>query len=233
MAVSGQRCMIAQKIITLTFICNLLVVFTLGQVSPQGTKPAQGNAYPSERTANQPLWEGHYLGSTACLKCHKDKVSQQITPMAKALELADTCQILRSNAVLTFRDKAHVYKLVREGSRSIYTVTDGVNTFSAPILYCFGQGEAGQTYVFEHAGSLYESRVSFYNAIRGLDITLGHSREAKQSVDEAAGSRLTPAAARNCFGCHSTAAAGKSQLQLDRLVAGVTCESCHGPGETH
>jgi len=39
--------------------------------------------------------------------------------------------------------------------------------------------------------------------------------------------------ARNCFSCHGTAAIVNTKLALDRLIPGVTCEACHGPGEKH
>ena len=39
--------------------------------------------------------------------------------------------------------------------------------------------------------------------------------------------------ARNCFSCHGTAAVVDKKLALDRLIPGVTCEACHGPGEKH
>src|SRR2546426_4135704 len=36
------------------------------------------------------------------------------------------------------------------------------------LFRSLGLGEAGQTYVYMHKGDYYESRVSFYNDIRGL-----------------------------------------------------------------
>jgi hypothetical protein len=36
-----------------------------------------------------------------------------------------------------------------------------------------------------------------------------------------------------CFGCHSTAASTDGQFHPDRLIPGVTCEACHGPGAQH
>jgi hypothetical protein len=36
-----------------------------------------------------------------------------------------------------------------------------------------------------------------------------------------------------CFGCHSTASSTDGQFHPDRLIPGVTCEACHGPGAQH
>ena len=199
-----------------------------------------GQATAQERSStsipwqpNQASHDAQYAGTDKCLTCHSGKATQPASHMAKALELADDCRVLRTQPLLTFRQGTYSYRIVREKDRSIYTVSDGSSSFTAAILYCFGQGEAGQTYVFEDEGSFYESRVSFYKEIQGLDITLGHARGVPGSLKEAAGNRMTPEAARNCFGCHSTAAAGKAELQLERLIPGITCESCHGPGAKH
>ncbi len=72
---------------------------------------------------------------------------------------------------------------LRQGQQSIYSVTDGKETISIPILYAFGQGKAGQTYMLEMRGKYYESRVSFYNEVNGLDYTLGSPRAPAKSLE--------------------------------------------------
>src|SRR5882762_2200940 len=175
-----------------------------------------------------------YTGPQACAKCHaEESASQHLTAMGRALEPAATSEILRAHPRLTFRSGPYAHEIVRRGDQSLYTVTDGVNTISEPILYTFGQGKAGQTYIFRHDGSFYESRLSFYKDIQNLDVTIGYPRDIPPSLEVAAGRRISMDEARNCFSCHSTGAAYGNQLQLDRLVPGVTCEACHGPGADH
>jgi hypothetical protein len=183
---------------------------------------------PNEAPAN-----AQYVGSSRCVQCHTDKTGQPSSLMGKASESVDECQVLRAHPLLTLRLGGYSYKIAREGNRSLYTVTDGKSTFSVPILYCFGHGKGGQTYIFQHRGAFYESRVSFYPAIKGLDLTRGAQMSEPQSVEEAAGKRMNPADARSCFGCHTTGAATKSDVQVERLIHGITCESCHGLGEKH
>jgi hypothetical protein len=84
-----------------------------------------------------------------------------------------------------------------------------------------------------HNGSFYESRVSFYEAIQGLDITIGTHWATPTTIEEAAGRRMSASGARDCFGCHSTGGATDSGLMTERVIPGVNCESCHGPGEEH
>jgi hypothetical protein len=96
---------------------------------------------------------------------------------------------------------------------------------------------SGQTYVYQYAGVTYESRVSFYQAINGLDLTLGHQAAPPVTLLEAGGRSMSLDETRNCFGCHTTNVSitpGTEQFQI-RLnhLPGVRCESCHGPAEAH
>jgi len=79
----------------------------------------------------------------------------------------------------------------------------------------------------------YESRVSYYREIQGLDFTIMHPRSVPESLEDGLGRPMTMEAAQGCFACHSTAAVSAAQLQFDHLMPGVTCEGCHGPGEKH
>ncbi|MEJ7711167.1 MAG: hypothetical protein WKF84_15200 [Pyrinomonadaceae bacterium] len=53
-------------------------------------------------------------------------------------------------------------------------MTDGKDSISLPILYAFGQGKVGQTYVLEYEGKYYESRVSFYGRIGSSILRSAH-----------------------------------------------------------
>ncbi|HJZ69681.1 MAG TPA: multiheme c-type cytochrome, partial [Blastocatellia bacterium] len=153
--------------------------------------------------------------------------------MAKALRLPADCEILNLHSKLEFRNGSYSYRIAREAGRSSYAVSDGVNAISIPILYCFGYGKTGQTYVLEYKGTYYESRVSFFPAIQRLDFTLGAPRSDPKSLEDAIGQVMLPKEAARCFNCHATAAVGSRGLQLDHMMPGVNCEACHGPGERH
>jgi hypothetical protein len=169
-----------------------------------------------------------------CASCHSAELAtQRSTPMAKALERVPQCRILHQHPTLTVRLGRYSYRIVTRGSRSIYTVTDGSSSFSEPIAWAFGQGQAGQTYVYWRNGSYYESRVSFFNDTQKLDLTLGYTGTHPRSVEEAAGRRISTDEARDCFACHSTASVSDGHLHLETLMPGITCEGCHGPGAAH
>ena len=122
---------------------------------------------------------------------------------------------------------------MRQGDHSVLTVTDGSESIAVPLLWAFGRGQAGQTYVFEHGGAFYESRVSFYNALGALDLTMGALGSKPQSIAEAAGRRMDSLGARDCFGCHSNGGVSEGKLHLEAMIPGVGCQSCHGAAGKH
>ncbi len=182
--------------------------------------------------------QSRYLGVQACAACHTEIVErQQKSSMAKAMEKVDGCRLLLQNPNLKFQLDKFTFRIERQGDKSIYTIGDGKTEISVPILYGFGQGKVGQTYVYEYNGEFYESRVSFYGDTRALDLTLGYAGEIPKNLVEAGGRRMSVDETRRCFSCHTTGAitsnSESSKLRVNHLVPGVSCESCHGPGDQH
>jgi hypothetical protein len=153
--------------------------------------------------------------------------------MAQALEPVSRSAILKQHPNLSFQEGPYQSKITRDGERTVLTVTDGHETVTAPLLWAFGRGQAGQTYVFELNGAFYESRVSFYNALGGLDLTMGAQGSKPPNLEAAAGRRMDSLGARDCFGCHSAGGVSAGRLNLETMAPGVGCESCHGPAEKH
>jgi hypothetical protein len=174
------------------------------------------------------------VGDQVCAECHRDVMARfRSTPMARALEPVGEAGILRRHPALSYRESGFQWRIVRDGDRSVMTVTGEGETLTVPLLWAFGRGQAGQTYVFEHDGALFESRVSFYNALDGLDLTMGAQPGKPRNIADAAGRRMDATGARECFGCHSTGAVSSGRLHLESISPGVGCESCHGPAEQH
>lgn len=169
-----------------------------------------------------------------CAKCHPAQAnSQPVTSMGHALELPANCSILQSHALLTFKSGVYQYKIERHGERSFYKVSDGHDSLSVQIDYAFGLGTAGQTYVYTTGGQMYQSRVSFYSKIDGLDFTIGVTNEPPRNLLSAAGRAMFRAEAADCFGCHTTGSLEGKTLHLERMLPGVQCEHCHGSVESH
>jgi hypothetical protein len=175
-----------------------------------------------------------FLGDQACGTCHKKLITpHDQSGMAVTMEPVAESKVLTQNPKLTMRVGPYTYEIKRNGKESTYSVTDGTETISLPIVYAFGQGRMGQTYVFQRDGNFYESRVSFYKETKALDLTIGSPRTVPKSLSEAVGRLLSSNEVLSCFSCHSTGSVAGGRLQLDKLTHGVRCEGCHGPGAKH
>jgi hypothetical protein len=175
-----------------------------------------------------------FVGSQACANCHAEKTrSQTHAAMANALKLPAESGVLQTHPRMTHEAAGFSYEIVSDGQRSIYTVKNGKESLSEPILYAFGNAHVAQTYVFRRNGRLQEGRVSYYRAIDGLDWTIGDALNPPPNIEEAAGRDIDGDEARNCFSCHGTSAVLGGALDLSHLSLGVGCEACHGPGEKH
>ncbi|MBS1809456.1 MAG: hypothetical protein JST84_14955 [Acidobacteria bacterium] len=185
-------------------------------------------------TPNKIPANAQFVGQQACAECHGDKIKTHAkTLMGRALETVAESEILRKHPKLSFRTGPYSYEILRQGAQSIYRVTDGKETISLPVLYAFGLGFAGQTYVLQGEAGLYESRLSFYNDTHGLDTTIGQSTDVPTSLADAVGRLMSKDETLQCFSCHTTGAVKGGKLEHNGLVPGIGCEACHGPGAEH
>ena len=214
--------MIKKIVLIISVICGLVLLVR-----------AQTDTFFSEWRPNADARGIKFVGAKACVDCHPREAVQLTTPMAHALEVPPDCKIITARGRLTFKNGKYIYEIARQGKNVTYTVSDGANSISKPILYCFGQGHIGQTYLFRHNDLLYETRVSYFQKLRELDITIGHRTTVPASLDDALGRAIVGDEPQQCFGCHTTGAVNGLELKLDQLRPGVECEACHGPGEKH
>ena len=217
-------------ILTAIILCALAVlIVTLGPTLVSGQVSMRQKWNPRRIAAGT-----EFIGDQACNECHKRTSAPFAqTGMALAMEPIADSKVLTENPKLTLQLGPYTYEIKRDGKQSFYSVTDGKNTISVPIQYAVGQGRMGQTYVLQRDGNFYESRMSFYKEIKGLDFTIGSPRGVPASLDEAFGRLLPQNEVVSCFSCHSLGATNGQKLQLEKLAHGIRCESCHGPGAPH
>lgn len=146
--------------------------------------------------------------------------------MAHAAARAIDAGILKNHPTLRLARGGYIYAVRRDAERVTYSVSNGTRTLSAPVLWAFGFGNMGQTYVYEYGGALHESQVSFFSALNGLDITIGHRNSRPARLEEAAGRPIQKLEWVRCLGCHTT---GPS----DAPAPGVRCERCHENAPQH
>jgi hypothetical protein len=169
--------------------------------------------------------------ASACVRCHPAQAAEPLTPMGRALQLSGANPTLASHPSLTVHKGAYTYAVETHGGKSTYSVTDGAHSIAVPIRWTFGEG--AQTWILEHDGHFYESLVSYYPSVEGLDITTGDEGLKPETLEEAIGRRLSGMEVKACFGCHATNAVTNDQLSLRTLEPGVRCEHCHTGLESH
>jgi len=174
-----------------------------------------------------------YAGSETCVKCHGSLAQAQTTAMAHASSLVADSENLKSHPDLTFKLGDYTYTLNTNSGKSTFSVTKAGESRSHELEWAFGLGHMGQTYLYEEGGSFYESHLSFYSEVKGLDITPGHERTARATIDDALGMKQPPIEIQRCFSCHTTASKTNNEFVPAHAFPGVTCESCHGPGASH
>jgi len=171
-----------------------------------------------------------YAAPAGCAACHPAQTARFTQAgMTRALEPASSSALLQSNPALAVQLGPYSYRI----DHGTYTVSDGKETLRIPLEWAFGQGSAGQTYVYRYQGAWYESRVSFYSALHGLDLTIGMQDLRPRNLVEAAGRLAGTAEIGSCFDCHATGVVRLPRADLSHMVAGIQCERCHGVSEAH
>lgn len=195
------------------------------------TERLEGSGWwPTKRSA--PLVD--FADASECVRCHaKIAETQLATPMAHAASPAINADVLREHPDVAGQLNSYAYKISLRDGASVYSVSKASASFSEPLPWAFGVGNKGQTYVYQHEGQFYESRMSFYKSLQGLDLTTGHSNRPPENLEDAAGHLLDPDSLRLCFGCHTTASTTSAGFDTSHLSPGVNCEACHGPGARH
>jgi hypothetical protein len=222
---------------------SALVLLGIASCTAHTQTPAvNGVSLTTQDRKDDPGWwptkgdapRSQYVGSETCAGCHgRIAALQQTTPMFHAGARATDALILKAQPQLTFREPAFSFSLTRNAAGVTFFVTDGTRQSTVPVVWAFGAGEYGQTYILQKNGTYTESRVSYYTSLKALDITPGQSNTTTQGVEDALGKKLDNETTASCFQCHTSEAVTAGVLNSDKAIPGVTCESCHGPGAKH
>jgi len=205
-----------------------------------GTAPAQLSTL--EHLAQPGFWptrinrsSSDFVGITACAKCHAGIAdSQKNTSMARSAARSPDDDSLRSHPHLKLQQGRYQYAIETNSTGSIYTASDGERSLSAPVVWAFGAGTVGQSYLFQRDSRWYEARVSFFGSIDGLQFTPGRALASPHDVEEAMSRPVGNQEIMRCFKCHATGVTSEYSVESAKNVfLGVSCEACHGPGRKH
>ena len=224
---------------TLVILRGILVLLALAAGVPQslqaqlstGDHLADPGFWPTQTAASRQS----FVGPSGCQSCHVQKVtSQTANPMGSTLLHAADSKVLAAHPHVTFIVSTYHYLIESDAKHSLYSVTDGKQTLSWPLLWAFGPPRVGQSYLFKKDdGQFYEARVTYFPSLKGLGFTPSRDLPHPKDIDEAMYRPVPASEISRCFNCHSTASNIGDSFNEATLIPGVTCEACHGPGAQH
>jgi len=202
-------------------VCLLVWLLALlwrpAPVTAQAAVPAQAAAKKKH---------SHAGIAQSCVACHAAQAAEQpFTPMGSSLELPDSNPVTLRHPHLTMRRGAYTYSVDTVAGATTFSVTDGQRTIALPVLWAMGA--QAQTWMVEYDGRLYETMVSYYPSIDGLDVTTADDVLQPTTLEAAIGRAETEAQTKSCFGCHATHAVNGDELTLSAMQPGVACDHCH------
>ena len=177
-----------------------------------------------------------FVGAKTCASCHASIfATQQTTPMGATAAHVENSEILKSHPRLSYSFGSYRAEIKTDGQQTSYTVSDGKETRSANLLWGFGTGRVGQSYLFKKPQdeNFYEARVTYFSSLHNLNFTPARALASPKDIDEAMYRVVSPGEVARCFACHSTASNIAGKFDEANLVPGVTCEACHGAGAEH
>src|SRR6202167_1851616 len=200
-------------------------------------------AIPAPATPLEQYLNAHtgveYLGDEACRTCHSSIYAtfkqtgmggSVSIPSAEDLrELAKPVKIVNKQQNRSYSIYVRDGKIIHEESESD---AKGQVVFSETheIAYTVGAGDVGKSYLVAKGDELFVSPISYYERIRGLDLS--------PVYNEGAFHGFTRRVVDLCVDCHTgqpqLVAGSRNRFQQPpfRFLT-VGCERCHGPGGAH
>jgi hypothetical protein len=213
----------------LFFLAILLPIALLGQFATPD-RVSERTFWPTQTRYARDL----YAGEKSCAQCHESLFqSAELTPMAHAAMRSSESSVLTSNPSLTFTQGSYQYGIRTKSGTSIYTVMNGSLHESAAIEWAFGSNGA-QSWLYKKGdGEIHEVRVTYFQNLHALNVTPNRSLEHAQNIDEPMSRTVGRAEVYRCFACHATESGTGTSFDESKLIPGVKCEACHGPGRAH
>ena len=192
---------------------------------------AVASTNPQQAAATKPDANG-YVGNEACVKCHA-AISESFGGAAHAHASGPASENLVSGEFSHQKSQVK-YRVYSESGKvwmSFERPGDPLVNGRRELLYYIGQGRRGTTYLFSVDGYFFETPINLYTSRRMWDMApaYGDALEIPMNLP----------ALTSCMDCHVSGIRPPIEGTENRyasplfLYPGVTCERCHGPGESH
>ena len=154
--------------------------------------------------------------------------------MAHTLGYAAHSGVLQQHIQQQFESGPYTYTLSRQHDAVRLKVSNKGESDSANLLWAFGSGQVGQSYLWlNQDGSFREARFNYFSSLNGFAATPGRLHGQPAEMGMALGRPVATFEAKTCFACHTTGLTATSALNETGFSPGISCEACHGPGAQH
>ena len=176
-----------------------------------------------------------FAGSATCAGCHKDIYTKHLnTAHFLTSRIATEQSILGSfepgQNLHAFSSNVAVIMEKRDSGFFQVEYVNGVQKRIARFDVTIGSGTMGQSFLRWHDNQLFQLPITFFSAARQWSNSPGFANRPTFNRD------ITS----RCLECHATFAQVISppakepeQFNPDKMIYGVDCEKCHGPGAQH
>jgi cytochrome c-type biogenesis protein CcmH/NrfG len=175
-----------------------------------------------------------YVGNEECAKCHREISEKfQRSEMAQSWSRVGSIEVIEQEGEVHDSKTGLDYKMEWRGGRlfvveSLLDETgDAVHRLEVEAHYVIGSGLQGRSYATDMNGYLTMLPVGWYSEPGRWGLSPGY---------EVSNVRFDRPVTPECAGCHNsepTFIAGSGFRYAPPLPAGISCESCHGPGADH
>lgn len=183
----------------------------------------------------------HWADESRCSECHEQGQRFAETGHARTLSRAkesDSAKLLSALASSPIGVAENVSVHI-EDSGILLQSGQGLASKEESVDWCFGSGAHARTWVGTLDSSQCETesiefRWTWYRSTGSFDVTPGQSHVQGFAGLSLLGLQFDAPRTWRCFSCHSTQLSEhRGRLNETDLVAGVTCQRCHGPRGHH
>lgn len=187
------------------------------------------------------LQRGGWADERRCAECHEQAEQFGRTGHARTLSPAgqpDLVELLQQLAESPGAAAERTRIEVTEGEIRAVSEVEGA-ACGVDLDWCFGSGRHARTWVGLLTDSwgmsdLVEFRWTWYSETGGFDVTPGQPEHPHPGYFGPLGMLHDHPKTVRCFGCHATRLGyHDGGLSSEGLLAGVTCQRCHGPRGRH
>ncbi|MEL6106248.1 MAG: multiheme c-type cytochrome [Planctomycetota bacterium] len=173
-----------------------------------------------------------FVGADRCESCHREKHQAFIqTAHARTSRIAEADDIAghfeRGRNALATSNSDVSFRMRKDDDGLRQSVSFFGWQFETPIQLVFGSSKMGESHAFWNHDQLYQANCSYLSASDSWINSPGF-RDGDATFDRP----ILP----GCIECHTTYVDVRempNHFTPQTLIAGVSCERCHGPGQQH